>query len=341
MKDKSILIVTEANQKVASGHLFECIACQQELIRSGLSVKLMVNADMPKGLKARIEGDYDEYQTNIQVEEDYLLDYINSGKYSIILFNLREIDNSFIEYLKQHIAYTSIWCIDEWGHRELNADVIINPMIDEYYWNYKTVARLYCGAEYLILPDNLKKYHEKRKYINEGIRIITVSMGGMDSSGTTIKVAKWLLNMRLNFEINLVLGGGFLQEDDLEKVICNRKNVSVYRNIANLYDLFYESDLAICAGGNTLHELAVIGVPTIVIPSKVHEKRNGQAFQRQGFALCCTLAEEIVEEDFAFAFERLKDKKIRESMSRAGKINADGKGAERVSELILDFLLKL
>lgn len=46
MKDSNVLIVTEVNNKVASGHLFECLVCYEEL-QEDCNVYLMVNADMP------------------------------------------------------------------------------------------------------------------------------------------------------------------------------------------------------------------------------------------------------------------------------------------------------
>ena len=73
---KKILIVTEANEIVASGHLFECIICKKELEKEGFNVDLMINADMPYTFKQRIESDYYEYESNIQEEINILFDQI-------------------------------------------------------------------------------------------------------------------------------------------------------------------------------------------------------------------------------------------------------------------------
>ena len=42
MKNANVLIVTEANNKVASGHLFECLVCYEEL-KKDCTAYLMVN----------------------------------------------------------------------------------------------------------------------------------------------------------------------------------------------------------------------------------------------------------------------------------------------------------
>ena len=58
-----------------------------------------------------------------------------------------QLDGDLLIYDKAIDKTISIICIDEFGHRNLQADIIVNPMIDSYYWNYgESDARLFCGA---------------------------------------------------------------------------------------------------------------------------------------------------------------------------------------------------
>lgn len=338
MKDANVLIVTEANGRVASGHLFECLVCYEEL-QKDCNAYLMVNADMPTLFKKKLPERYMEYQSDIQEEAETLAYYVTEYGIAIIVFNLREIKNSFLLRVRELID-TDIICIDEFGHRALNADIIINPMISETYWEYDSGAELYCGAEYLVLNPDITKYHKLDKQINEEIEEITVSMGGVDAPGTTLKLAQWLPEMLENIRINLVIGGGFPYKEELDKIIEHNKQTVVYQNIDFLYDLFFRSDLAVCAGGNTLHELAVIGTPTLVIPSMPHEFQNGQAFQRRGFSICCDMAEQISRQSFELNLRRLYDVEIRSDMKERGKHIADGRGGERVCRIIRNYEIK-
>lgn len=333
MTEKKILILTEANEKVASGHLFESIVLYNELYTNKISAYMMINSDMQPGLKSRITSEYYEY-SNDQVADD-LIEFVENKKIDTIVFNLREIKNCFIEKIKNYFKKSVyIIIIDEFGHRRLDADIIINPMIDSFYWNYETDGKVYCGAKYLILPQKLKYYHGRKKEIRNSIETITVSMGGIDIPGSTIKLAKWLYGLFHEARINLVLGGGFPYIKELKKIVCNMKHVFLYQNIAYLYDLFMESDIAICAGGNTLHEVAALGVPTLVIPSMPHEERNGKAFEMSGFSICCESADRITRKEFDESILRLSDIQIRKKMSAQGKLISDGKGAERVYKIL-------
>lgn len=331
MIDSGILIITEANQKVASGHLFESIVCYNELVKWIPGVFLMVNSDMPRQFKEKLPGGFYEYTSNIQEEADYLIQFIIDNNIGIIVFNLRDIENQFILKLKSNLPVYII-CIDEFGHKTLNVDVIINPMIDASYWKYDSSADLYCGAEYLVLPPNITKYHEMDIKISDDIHVVTVSMGGVDAPGTTLKMVDWLPAIWNDVQLNLVIGGGFPYKNELNKI--DNKHIMVYQNIDYIYDLFIKSDLVICAGGNTLHELAVIGVPTLVIPSMPHELRNGQAFQKKGFSICCNLASKITRNDFIDSLEKIKSVEVRRQMSQNAKKMADGCGYERVCSIV-------
>ena len=333
MRNGKILMVTEANERVASGHLMECLVCREYLKRMDTEADLMVNGDMPAALKERIEGEYFSYQKDIQKEIAFLINFINAKQYSKVLLNLRKVENEFLRSIRAG-SEIQIICIDEFGNRRLDADIIINPMIDERYWKYDTNAKLFCGAEYLVLSMELQGFREKTKDISKDIKRVTVSMGGVDVGNTTLRLAEWLPLLDDELEINLVLGGAYQEEKQIGKVAEHNKSIKIFHNISYLNSLFFESDLAFCAGGNTLHELAVMGVPTIVVPSMPHEVRNGKAFECAGFSVCGSMAEEFSYQELAELFDRIKEQAVRENMRDAGKKMADGKGYERIYRIL-------
>ncbi len=330
---KRILLVTEANERVASGHLIESLVCRQYLKRMGVKADLLVNEDMPSALKDRIQGEYFTYQSNIQKETAFLAELINSKKYTTILFNLRKVENDFLDKIRG-ANMRQIVCIDEFGNRRLDADIIVNPMIDKYFWKYDSTAKLYCGADYLVLPMELQKFRKRPKGTKDRIKRITVSMGGVDVGNTTLKLAKWLPLLDNELEINLVLGGAYKNGDELRRTTANNHKIKLYYNISYLDKLFFESDLAFCAGGNTLHELAVLGIPSIIIPSMPHEVRNGKAFESAGFSLCGSISGQFSYQELKGLYGQIKTKQTREEMRNTGKKLVDGKGYERIFRIL-------
>ena len=332
------MIITEANEQVASGHLLESIELSRILKKCGYKVDLFVNDDACDAFKHRIKGDYSEYSKSVESDLEFFFDILKKTSYDLIITDLREVKNEWIQHIRP-FSEANIICIDEWGHRKLNCDIIINPMINPYYWQYgSSNAKIYAGHEYLILPQKIREYHLKQKEISDGIGKVCISMGGVDKYGSTIKITKWLIENQLNLYINVILGGGVSYKDDLIKLVGERENITIRQNIDYIYDIFEESDVAFCAGGNTLHELASIGTPTIVIPTMEHEYNNGKCFEEKGFGVTLSTAEKVLDEDISTAWDSLVDKKRRERMSLKGKEICKGDGGENVAEIIKSLL---
>lgn len=343
MKNKT-LIITEANETVATGHLFESAELAKRIIEDGQSAVVLVNDDAKYELKAILPV-YREYHSNIEAGYTTISQIIRKEKYSVIVTNLREISNDWVLRFKSDNDVPLV-CIDEWGHRQLDCDIIINPMIDPYYWDYEgSKAKLYCGHEYLVLPSALQEYHGKVKNIRRRIERICVSMGGVDKEGTTLKILgciKDRFRKYDDFKWDIIIGAGFKFQNEFNMMLndigikerIDEGSIAVHRNPHNIYELFYQADIAMCAGGNTLHELACIGTPALIIPTVPHEKRNGEEYERRGYGKCLDISERVSGNLIYNAFEEMQDVEWRKRTSFAGKNITDGSGAEKMLRVI-------
>ena len=330
-----IFIVTETNERVATGHLMECIVCAEELIKSGYAVSLWINDDASDGLKNRIPCQMREYQKSLEEDYFFLLKEALERQPKVIIFNLREIKEILVKKVKESLpAGTRIICIDELGHRELSADIIVNPMIDSYYWDYKgSSAQLFCGAEYLILPKEMETFHSKRKIINTNIRRIIITMGGVDPRNYTSDLIEIVPASFPNAVIDVIIGGGNRYREEIIERTKGNSRMTVSENISNMPELIYEADLIFCAGGNTLHEASCIGTPAMVLPSMPHEVRTAKCFEKKGFGLVIDTEAEWKKEIFGL-FDRIASVKTRSDMSVKGKKISDGLGRMRMVEMI-------
>lgn len=335
---KRILIITEANDKVASGHLMECIEIFNTLSQAEYDVSFMINDDMPIALQSKIGFPYSTYSSDLFYGKGIIIDTLLKNKIDIVIINFRNIEDELLLFIRKHYL-GKIICIDELGHRHLSADIIINPMIDTYYHKYDNLdAKLYVGAKYLVLPHTIAEYHKRKKNIKEKITNITVSMGGVDPFGTTLKLAEWLPKILPNVNINLVLGGGFKFEIDLLKIIDDNDKIRIHKNIDYIYDLFYDTDVVFCAGGNTLHELACIGTPTIIIPSMLHEVRNARAFEEYGFGLPLPITNNVSLSDVDSAVKEIQELNLRRNFCEKGKEIVTGNGCYELLKITDDIV---
>ncbi len=331
----TIFIVTEANERVATGHLIECIACVDELLQNEYEVSFWINDNMGEGLKKRVPCMFHEY--HISIESDYvtLMEEICKVHPKVLLFNLREISEKFLKICRDTLSKkTTIICIDEFGHRNLQADIIINPMIDSYYWNYEeSDAQLFCGAQYLFLDKKINQFHQMKKKIRRNIRNILITMGGVDPKNYTILLLKEIPVCFPDAEIDIVLGGGNQNCKDIYKKVENSARIRIYENILDLPKMIYQADLIICSGGNTLHEVACIGTPAIIFPSMSHEIRTAKCFSSNGFGYVID-AEDELRDKLWKACRNIKDYLVRREMSIKGKDLCDGLGLEHVMDII-------
>lgn len=323
---RRILVVTEADKKVASGHLMECIELVEVLRDNGYQVSLLINDDMPETFQSRIPFFYEKYPKKDFWGGWMIREILVNHAIDLVIFNLRCIEDELLQYIREDYRGI-ILCIDELGHRHLSCDVIVNPMIDEYYHKYMDLdAKLYVGAKYLVLSRKIREFHERKKEIREEVKRICVSMGGVDPFGTTVKLAKWLPELLPEVRMDFVLGGGFPYWKDMEPLVRKCNKISVHKNIDYIFELFFEADLAFCAGGNTLHELACIGTPAIVIPSMPHEVRNGRAFEKKRSGVCLPITTSITMDDVCKGIRKVLCRKIREIFRDEGRKNYDGTG---------------
>lgn len=342
----TIFIVTEANEYVATGHLLECVVCAEGLLGNGYAVSFWINDDADSGMKERIPCQFHEYHHSVEKDYGLLTEELFRIRPKAVLFNLREISEVFLEALKEKIlCETVIICIDEFGHRHLAADIIVNPMIDSYYWNYgESSAHLFCGAEYLILPKELEGYHQKEKMVNSSIQTIVITMGGVDPRNYTSDLIEIVPEYFPDAVINVVVGGGNLHyEDIIRKADMNgeilHNKMMIMRNIphAKLLKMVYDADLVFCAGGNTLHEAACIGTPAVIMPSMPHEVRTAECFEKKGFGIVvpieCNRKEKILK-----ILDYIKSYPVRKDMSVNGKKVSDGMGEKRMIKLIREWI---
>lgn len=66
--NRSVLLVTEANERVASGHLLECAELARLLRAEGVHVDVAVNDDACGAFKLRLGKPYLEYHKNAETD---------------------------------------------------------------------------------------------------------------------------------------------------------------------------------------------------------------------------------------------------------------------------------
>lgn len=326
---KNIVFCTEASEKIGFGHFMECLSIAMKLADNRIKISFLINEN-----KSAIR-----FLNNLGLFYYVYTDFFGIGSFLkknnflTCITNLRSIPLSLMEKIKQQGIKSIV--IDELGNKPIVADVLINGAAVEGWHKYfylEKKPKTYFGPRYMILGESFLKYHNKEKKITG---TFLVSMGGVDRSGTTLKLIKTLKDFK-GIKKKVVIGPGFYREDELNIIkIKLDESFEILYDVKDLSNLIYESDIIFSAGGNTLHEAACVGTPAIVFWEDKHEKEQAEWFAKKCAAINLGSGITMKEGDIIKTVNMLLDAPTMwKKMSDTGKELIDGRGLERIVNII-------
>lgn len=219
--------------------------------------------------------------------------------------------------------------IDDTGEAARLADLRFNVL-------YPTDDSL-SDPSFIGLSAAFRQKHAEEKSIMKQPTNILVTQGGSDTYGFTPRIVRALNRVDAGIAVRVVLGPKFAHEKELADALrASTRPFELLRAIRDLSEPMMQADLAVTAGGNTLFELACLGVPTVVVCGERFEVATARRLDASGFGLNLGFGGDVDEGEIAAAVMRLlHDPVQREAMSRCGKRLVDGNGASRMAEVIL------
>lgn len=218
--------------------------------------------------------------------------------------------------------------IDDTSDAAKVADIRINPL----YYAEGAVN----DFSFVALSHEFIRANGIPKDVARRVANILVTQGGADTYGFTPKILRALDDIDPDCRIIVVIGPAFKHHHQLNECINQcRRRFEIVHSPANMCELMQQSDLAITAGGNTMFELACVGVPAIVICGEPFEQETAQRLQQYGVVRNLGFGENVSEETIAETVGRLMEaSEERRSMGGKGQKLIDGRGAERVAAMV-------
>lgn len=315
-----ILLRVESGGRIGYGHLFRSLSLAEELKKRKNKIVFLTQTSEEFIKKKNFS--FKKIFKNTPFE---ILSSIKEINPDVIIFDLpydypkkyqKEISENFPDCFKV--------VLDEKFSFEY-ADIFINSLVK----TEKNLKNLFQGEKYLILSKEVRKYHLKDKIIRKKPSKVLITFGGSDPYHLTEKILSYLKGFEeVNFTV--ILGPGFKR-----KIKCRSENIYFKKNVNSLPALIYDSDIGITSYGITLYEFCCIGTPALTISYNEYTDFFAKKFSKKGTCMYLGIKDNLEKEYF---LEKLKniivDYKKREKMSINGKKIIDGKGAERIAEII-------
>ena len=220
-----------------------------------------------------------------------------------------------------------------------DCDLVTDNELGRSASDYPGRAQVLAGPQFaLIRPAFLTVRVDTlaRRAASRGGDRVLISLGLTDVGGITERVLRLISGVEGWRTADVVLGAGAASLPFAESLARQDPRFSVHVNSKAMPALTATADIAVGAGGGSLWERAVLGLPTLTLILAPNQRETPQAMQAQGTTLALDEATPGFEADFAGAFGRmLSDSVLRRQLSERSAKLCDGRGAERVATTIL------
>ena len=320
-----VVILTEGGKDFGFGHVARCSSIYQAFKKRDILPQFIINGD--ESVKSILD--------NIDFKIDNWLEDISFLKSSDIVV----IDS----YLADYEIYVEISkkvslavYLDDNKRLDYPNGIVVNGLINASSLNYpqNNEIKYLLGSKYTPLRADF--WNVSKLEINDNVKNILITMGGNDLRNLTPKILGLLNDKFPKIEKKVIIADSFENISEIEALKNDFSELIYSPNSNEMLNAMSDVDLAISASGQTLYELACIGVPTIAIGIIENQKDNIKNWSETGFIeyAGCWCDENLLNNIFD-KIDYLQDKNIRFSKHSLGINAIDGKGSLRIVKEIL------
>lgn len=321
-----VVILTEGGKDFGYGHVARCSSLYQAFEYHDIFPKFIVNGDESvKSILSGIDVDIIDWQNDFSIFCDADLVIIDSY--------LADLD--FYNEISDKVSLTVY--IDDNNRLEYPKGIVVNGTLDASNINYskRDNIKYLVGNEFIPLRNDF--WDISKLKIKDSIENILIMMGGNDLRNLTPKILKLLNDKFPDITKKVIIADSFNNTSEIESLKNNSVDLIYSPNSSEIINLMQSVDLAISASGQTLYELACVGVPTIAIGIIDNQKNNIKNWIKNGFIEYsgCWNEKNLLNNIFN-KINYLNDKNVRFDKRLLGIQSVDGKGSLKIVKNILN-----
>lgn len=318
------LILTEAGEGIGLGHFIRCSAIYDACNASDINCQMIVNYQGTSTIQRQ------DILLENWLKDSKIIEEVGRGS-SCILVDSYLANEKFFSKLSQ--LFQQVMVIDDCNRIPYSSQWLINPNITGDTLNYTNQeAQILAGRKYTILRPAFTAY-KKKHMIKPEIKHIFLTMGGTDSGQLLPPLIKYL--KQRSYTLDVIAGSSTYQQELIQMELADSQcQIHGFVESEDMVMIMQQTDLAICGAGQTIHELACLGIPTIAIGIADNQELNLDSYFQASFLL------EKLYGDMPDLLTRLENllqqftPSTRTQLSQRGQDIMDGKGAQRIAEII-------
>lgn len=261
MRKKKLTVITEGGQKFGFGHITRCLSIANTFKQHDYTISFIVNGD--ESLSSMLHNTNYVYYSWL-LDSERLLKELSQT--SLILIDSMKISNSLILKI-QELSIPIIFIDDEKRRNILEKGFVIDWTVlsdkKEYFIPKKENVTYLLGSTYTPLRHEF--IDAKQNNIRKKIKRIMITFGGSDIHNLTVPILEALKTNFPQIIKNIIIGPGFQNIQEIQNSKDENTKLIFNADTKKMIETMQNSDLAIASGGQTLYELARIGLPAIAI----------------------------------------------------------------------------
>lgn len=324
-----IYLITEGGSDIGIGHITRCLSLYQAFEEKGIKPIFIINGD--ESVKDLLnDKNYEIF--NWLEQKKKLFGFIKNADITIVDSYIA--DYELYEKISKFVKVPVY--IDDTKRIGYPKGIIINGTIYAEDFNYppKKDTMYLLGSQYI--PIRKEFWDVPDKAIRENIKTVMVTFGGDDARNMTPSILKLLNETFPELNKKVIIGKGFKNTEQIEALKDEKTEFIYYPDAEGIKKAMLDSDITISASGQTLYELARVGVPTIAISVADNQMNNIKGWQKAGFIeYAGAWDNKDILSVLMQKFKLLQIADIRKKMARAGRSWVDGLGAIRTVKFCL------
>jgi UDP-2,4-diacetamido-2,4,6-trideoxy-beta-L-altropyranose hydrolase len=327
-----IFIITEGGKNIGLGHIMRCISIYQAFEEAEIQSQLIVNGD-------------ETVEEQLKDKNCEVFDWLNEQK--TLFATIRNADIAFIDsYLADYDLYekisnvveTAVYFDDEVRMNYPKGFVVNGAILAERmsYPERKGVTYL-LGAQYA--PLRKEFWDVPAEPTRNILETAMITFGGADIYNLTPKVLKLLVDTHPGLVKKVIIGKGFRNTSEVETIKGHNTELIYYPDATGMKKVMLESDVTISACGQTLYELARVGLPTIGVCVAQNQLQNIEGWRKSGFLEYVGWHnDENLLNNLLEVINKLMPYTERFRCNKIGRKYVDGKGAFRIAKVFVKSL---
>ncbi len=343
---RECIIRADGNAKIGAGHLMRCLTIAEAMrtMQTEEDRLLFVCAEEQSAALVREHGFevevLDTDYLNMEAELPKLEKLLSIGETRRILL----VDSYYVTaaYLQALGRLGRTVLLDDMQKCVFPVDAVINynafadrAVYEKLYEGTNT--KLYIGSSYVPIRE---QFLQKKYQVADTVRNVLITTGGSDKDNLAGQILQELFQMPDSSKLNyhLITGRFNPHMQELKRLEALEPGLHIHYDVKDMAALMADCDLAITAGGTTIYELSVIGVPFICFSYAENQEALTEYIGRRqiaGFAGAChreTLA--TIGRIRQLFMEYSTQMEKRNMCYEKERALIDGFGANRLAQLI-------